>query len=163
MTTHTFIWLLEGLVVAAAIMIILSRTVFHAAINLLVVIIAIGSLFGLFGSEFLFIAQIMLYGGGIVVLILFATMVTKSGTTMQPQLPASKLLPLVFVALGVSAMLSGYALYAQPRGVPHVVETQMLGKSLLLHYALPLELSGILLLAALVGAAVASMQKPTEV
>jgi NADH:ubiquinone oxidoreductase subunit 6 (subunit J) len=43
-----------------------------------------------------------------------------------------------------------------------IVTTKQLGISLLVEYALPLEISGFLLLASLVGAAIISIQKPTE-
>ena len=119
-------------------------------------------MFGLFGSEFLFIAQVMIYGGGILVLILFVTMVIGKEKFHPQEIKQSPYLPLVFVALGIVSLSSTYALYAQPKGIPLIVTTSELSKSLLLDYALPLEVSGILLLASLVGAAIISIQKPTQ-
>jgi NADH:ubiquinone oxidoreductase subunit 6 (subunit J) len=157
------IWLFEGIAVAAAIMILFSKSVFHAALNLLVVIICLGVLFGLYGSEFLFITQIMVYGGGILVLILFATMVTSRGPSNATEIPGNISIPVLLGASGVVTILATYATYAQPSGVPYSVTAQQLGTNMMLEYALPLEISGILLLVSLIGAAVVSIQKPTQV
>ena len=162
MHSEWVIWFLEGVVVGASALILFSKSVFHAAINLLIILITLGVLFGLFGSEFLFIAQVMIYGGGILVLILFVTMVIGKEKFHPQEIKQSPYLPLVFVALGIVSLSSTYALYAQPKGIPLIVTTSELSKSLLLDYALPLEVSGILLLASLVGAAIISIQKPTQ-
>lgn len=162
MHSEWVIWFLEGVVVGAAALILFSKSVFHAAINLLIILITLGVLFGLFGSEFLFIAQVMIYGGGILVLILFVTMVTGKEKFHSQEIKQSPYLPFVFVALGIVSLSSTYALYAQPKGIPLIVTTSELSKSLLLNYALPLEVSGILLLASLVGAAIILIQKPTQ-
>lgn len=143
-------------------MILLSKSVFHAALNLLVCIVCLGVLFGLYGSEFLFITQIMLYGGGILVLILFATMVTSRGLSTKTEIPGNMSIPMLLGTAGVVIILSTYATYAQPKGIPYVVTAQQLGTNMMLEYALPLEISGILLLVSLIGAAVVSIQKPTK-
>lgn len=162
MNSELVIWLFEGIAVASAILILLSKSVFHAALNLLVTIICLGVIFGLYGSEFLFITQIMLYGGGILVLILFATMVTSRGQHHTTEVPGNISVPILLGSAGLIVILSTYAMYAQPKGIPYTVATQQLGKSMMLNYALPLEISGILLLVSLVGAAIVSIQKPTQ-
>lgn len=156
------IWLFEGMAVGAAILILLSRSVFHAALYLLVVIICLGVIFGLYGSEFLFITQIMLYGGGILVLILFATMVTSRTQLAKTEIPGNISIPMLLGSAGVVVILSTYATYAQPKGIPYAITTKELGNHMMLDYALPLEISGILLLVSLIGAAVVSIQKPTQ-
>jgi NADH:ubiquinone oxidoreductase subunit 6 (subunit J) len=156
------IWLFEGIAVAAAILILFSKSVFHAALNLLVVIICLGVLFGLYGSEFLLITQIMVYGGGVLVLILFATMVTSRGPSTATEIPGTISIPMLLASAGVVTILTTYASYAQPRGVPYTVTTQQLGVNMMLQYALPLEISGILLLVSLIGATIVSIQKPAQ-
>jgi len=162
MNSEWVLWLFEGIAVGAAIMILFSKSVFHAALNLLVIIICLGVIFGLYGSEFLFITQIMVYGGGIVVLILFATMVSSRGKSISTEVRGTLSIPLLFASAGVTLIAATYIDYASPKGVPMIVTTKQLGISLLVEYALPLEISGFLLLASLVGAAIISIQKPTE-
>lgn len=157
------ILLFEIIAVLAAGLILFARSVFHAAIFLLVVVIALGVLFGLFGSEFLFITQIMLYGGGILVIILFATMVSARGSTAPHEAPLqSTPFPFVLGAAGLVSIAATYVAYTEPKGIPHIVTSQELGKTLITDFAFPLEVSGILLLASLIGAAIVAIQKPTE-
>lgn len=156
------LWLFEGIALAAAVMILFTKSVFHATLNLLVCIVCLGVIFGLYGSEFLFIAQIMIYGGGIVVLILFATMVSNRVKSIETETTTLSSLPLLFASAGVIMIAATYANWAQPKGVPMIVGTDKLGTTLLLSYAVPLEASGILLLVSLIGATIISIQKPTE-
>lgn len=162
MNSAWVLWLFEGIAVAAALMILFSKSVFHAALNLLVAIICLGVIFGLYGSEFLFITQIMIYGGGVVVLILFATMVTNRGESIPTELTA-KSIPVFFASAGVIVLAATYADLAAPKGVAAIAPTKQLGIKLLVEYALPLEISGILLLVSLIGAAIISIQKPSDV
>jgi NADH:ubiquinone oxidoreductase subunit 6 (subunit J) len=154
------VWLFEGIVVGAALMILFSKSVFHAGLNLLIVVLCVGVIFGLYGSEFLFISQIMVYGGGILVLILFTTMVTAR--TRETPTKKEFSIPSLLAAAGVIVIMTSWVMALQPRGIPLVVRTSDLGTNLITNYSLPLEVSGILLLVSLIGAALSSMQKPQE-
>jgi NADH:ubiquinone oxidoreductase subunit 6 (subunit J) len=162
MNEEWVLWFFEGIVVAAALMILFTRSVFHAGLNLLVVVVAIGVIFGLYGAEFLFITQIMVYGGGILVLILFATMVTAKGASVPSPLSNKFNIPILLAATAGIVVAAVWVMAYQPKGVPFVVPTSQLGKSLIADYALPLEISGILLLVSLVGAALSAIHKPVE-
>jgi NADH:ubiquinone oxidoreductase subunit 6 (subunit J) len=162
MKSEWVLWLFEGIALGAALLILFSRSVFHAGLNLLVVVLAIGVIFGLYGSEFLFISQIMVYGGGILVLILFATMVTaKQGVTDIPAFNNFSI-PALIASSGVIVILSVWVMAYQPKGVPYVVATSGLGKKLILDYSLPLEIAGVLLLISLIGATLSATQKPSR-
>ena len=162
MNNEWVLWLFEGIALGAAIMILFSRSVFHAGLNLLVVVLAIGVLFGLYGSEFLFISQIMIYGGGIVILILFATMVTSKSQPPATASPIGMKLSLGIACFGVIFLITIWIIAFQPRGIPFVIKSTELGQKLILDYAFPLEISGVLLLVSLIGAVLSSIQKPVE-
>jgi NADH:ubiquinone oxidoreductase subunit 6 (subunit J) len=162
MNSAWVLWLFEGIAIGAALMILFSKSVFHAALNLLVTSICLGVIFGMYGSEFLFITQIMIYGGGILVLILFATMVSSRGKSVTTEVHGTLSIPVLLASAGVIVIAATYVDYGSPKGIPMIVPTQQLGVNLLIDYALPLEISGILLLASLVGAAIVTMQKPTQ-
>jgi NADH:ubiquinone oxidoreductase subunit 6 (subunit J) len=162
MNSEWVLWLFEGIALGAAVMILFSRSVFHAGLNLLVVVLAIGVLFGLYGSEFLFISQIMIYGGGIVILILFATMVTAKSQPPVAGASVGSKLPLGIACFGVIFLMTIWIIAYQPRGVPFVIRSTDLGQKLILDYAFPLEVSGVLLLVSLIGAVLSSIQKPGE-
>ncbi len=160
MSEEWVLWLFEGIVVAAALMILFSRSVFQAGLNLLVVVLCIGVIFGLYGSEFLFISQIMVYGGGILVLILFATMVTARKGSLSTETANAFSIPNLLAASGVIVIITVWVMAYQPRGVPYVIKTSALGQKLILDYSLPLEVAGVLLLVSLIGAILSSIQKP---
>lgn len=161
MNSEWVIWLFEGVVLAAAMSILFNNSVFHAGLNLLVVVLAIGVIFGLYGSEFFFISQILVYGGGILVLILFATMIASK--SKEANTDNSKLnIPMLLFAAGTIVIIATYVTALQPKGVPYMIPAKILGSKLLLDYSLPLEVSGILLLVSLIGAAITAIQKPTE-
>jgi len=157
MNQEWVLWLFEGIVVAAALMILFSRSVFHAGLNLLVVVLSIGVIFGLYGSEFLFISQIMVYGGGILVLILFATMIVANKNSLSS---TESSIPVLIAAFGVIVIITTWVMAYQPNGVPYVIPTPDLGRKLILDYSLPLEVAGVLLLVSLIGATLSSIQKP---
>ena len=161
MNSEWVIWLFEGVVLGAAISILFNKSVFHAGVNLLVVVLTIGVIFGLYGSEFFFISQILIYGGGILVLILFATMVTSGKGSAGTE--NSKLtIPVILFAAGIVVLIAVWVMAYQPMGVPYVIPTKTLGSKLLADYSLPLEVSGVLLLVSLIGAAITAIQKPVE-
>jgi NADH-quinone oxidoreductase subunit J len=162
MTQEWVNWLFEGVAAAAALMILFSRSVFNAGLHLFVAVLSIGVLFGLYGSEFLFFAQIMVYGGGILVLILFATMVTAKKGSLNMEISHSYSIPGLLIALGVIVIVTVFVMAYQPQGIPYVVNTATLGQKLILDYSLPLEVAGILLLVSLIGAAISAIQKPHE-
>ena len=161
MNSEWVTWIFEGIVLLAALAILFSRSVFHAGLYLLVVVISIGVIYALYGSEFFFISQILVYGGGILVLILFATMITsKAAIAKTENVPTS--IPLILLATGLVALITVWVMAYQPRGVPYVIGTASLGKNLLLDYSLPLEVAGVLLLVSLIGSVLVAIQKPTD-
>jgi NADH-quinone oxidoreductase subunit J len=159
MSSEWVIWLFESIALIAAIAILITRSVFHAGLYLLVATLSIGVIYGLYGSEFFFISQILIYGGGILVLILFATMVT-AGKDRPTVTKANLSIPLIILVAGVIVLVTVWVMAYQPIGIPYVVATTSLGNKLLLDYSLPLEVSGILLLVSLIGSAITAIQKP---
>ena len=161
MNSEWVIWLFEAIVLLAALFILFTQSVFHAGLYLLVVVISIGVIYALYGSEFFFISQILIYGGGILVLILFATMVTsRKETTQVENIPIS--IPMILLATGIISLISIWVMAYQPTGLPYVISPSSLGSKLLVDYSLPLEISGVLLLVSLIGSAITAIQKPSE-
>src|SRR5688572_28488657 len=138
MSQEWVIWLFEGIAAAAALMILFSRSVFNAGLHLLVVVLAVGVLFGLYGSEFLLISQIMVYGSGILILILFTTMVTAKKGPQTTDVGHSYTIPTLLAALGVIVIGAVFVMGYQPQGIPYVINTPTLGQKLMLDYSLPL-------------------------
>ena len=115
------------------------------------------------GADFLAVIQIMIYVGGVMVLILFAVMLThriKDVNVSNRSLPA---VPGAVVALLVLGML----LYGIWKGLsPDLVRvedrmTPLIGKALVGAYVLPFLVSGLVLLAGLIGAVVIARRDET--
>lgn len=169
-----------GLTIVGALAVLLTRNVLYAAFFLLLTLLGVAGLFVLASADFLAVAQIMIYVGGVLVLVLFGVMLThkpERPTDANSQTPnpivsmnragsfLNRIVPLlvaggVFIALYTLLARSTFSLLSQPAGWESTVRT--VGKQLMTEYVVPFEIAGILLLAALVGATylAASPAKP---
>lgn len=157
-----FFLFLATICIVGALVMLLAKDVLYAALGLLVVLLGVAGLFFLVGAEFLAVSQIMVYAGGIIVLILFGVMITNgSKTVFQRSLWKQRIFQL-------SIVFSLFLLFAYLFFIvnPFLQEFQIqhfgirnIGFSLLTQYLLPFEFSIVLLLAALVGASVVAIKK----
>jgi NADH-quinone oxidoreductase subunit J len=147
-----------------AIAILFSRNVFKSALYLLVTLLSIASLYVLSYAEFLAVAQILVYAGGITVIIIFGIMLTTriSGQPLVVRnrhvLSAGLASILLFVLLVKN--LSIFAPLSDKMPPQHIRET---GLQIFTIYSLPFEVAGLLLLIALIGAAVVTSQLKSRV
>lgn len=158
-------YMLAALTLGSAVLAVTTRQIFRAAIFLLFSLIGIAGLYFWMQYEFIAAVQIVVYVGGITVLIIFSIFLTQQAGELLPIQKAGRQL---FSAL---AAFCGFALtmlqvyqYSFNKTSNEVAEpsvvnigTQMLGTGEG-GYALPFELVSILLLAALVGCIVIAMR-----
>lgn len=141
---------------------LLDANAVHSALFLLLNFFAIAILFLLLQSPFLFVIQITVYAGAIMVLFLFVVMLL--GAERVEDRP-DKLAWQRLLALGLGAVLLLQALLVAFLSAPDESPAQMaeaealsspeaIGASLFLDYLLPFELTGVLLLVAIVGVVV---------
>jgi NADH-quinone oxidoreductase subunit J len=158
-------YLLAALTLTSALLAVTSRQIFRSAVYLLFSLIGIAGLYFWMRYEFVAAVQIVVYAGGIAVLIIFSVFLTqRSGEDMPAQKPGRKvfsalaaLLGLGLVMLQVSAhRFKGTDLPAADNGVS-AIGTRMLGTGEQ-GYALPFEVVSILLLAAMIGCIVIAMR-----
>lgn len=146
------------LVAGSAITLLFVKNIFHAALALLSCLLGIAAIFILCMAEFSAVAQILLYAGGVVVLLIFGIMLTnKSG--VQPVAIGNTGL---FGGMLVGGSLFFLLLFFENKSI-FILPTQVtstetntiktIGVELLTDYVLPFEITGILLLAVLAGAA----------
>ncbi len=148
-------YLLSGLAVAAGFFLVTSRNLLHAVLGLAVASLAVAGLMLTLGAEFLAFVLVLIYVGAVVVLGLFAVMLT--GHFSRPTLPPSNELKwlAVVVAGGLTLLIGGVVLtHPWPRAAAGAADLRALGALLLTDYVLPFELVSLLLLAALIGALV---------
>jgi NADH-quinone oxidoreductase subunit J len=137
---------------------VVDRRVLRAAIYLLFVLVSIAGLFYMMGFEFLAAIQLMLYAGGIVVLIIFSILLTSqiNGRLERPKIghviPGIVMAVAGIVLCGVTFLQFAFTPSAKEAIVVNMrtIGLQLMNTSLQ-GYALPFEVISILLLAALVG------------
>ncbi len=148
-----------ALTVGSAIFAATSRRIVHAAFALMATFFGVAGIYGVLGSDFLAVTQVIVYVGGILVLIVFGVLLTdrvpEEYKVVKPRrwLPAVVAAGLAFVAL-VGAVTSSPWPHVPKGALPAPTSNvAAIGKSLLTDYLVPFEFASILLLVVLVGAA----------
>lgn len=133
-----------------------SRNIIYSAWSLLFAFMGVAGLYVFLGADFPAVAQVLIYVGGILVLILFAIMLTKQ-IGEDPKLTNAHLALPVGAVLAVATVgtLTYMAVMAPWKILPGPSEQPVsaaLGVSFLTDYLLPFEVASVVLLAALIGA-----------
>lgn len=152
------------LVLASAAVVTFSRNIMRSAFSLLVCFLGVALVYAMLGADFLAVTQLLLYVGGILVLILFAVMLTNEiGKVAKSN--NSRSVPLAIILAGVCFLiLSIIAVRAPWKTGPAVLPQPMtrdLGYALLGPYLLPFEVASLVLLVGMIGA-VAIARKETR-
>ncbi|GAA1385551.1 NADH-quinone oxidoreductase subunit J family protein [Catellatospora chokoriensis] len=159
MTLTDVLLAVVGLVaVAGGVAVVSTKQLVRAGLWLVVALGAVAVEFLLLGAEFAAWVQVLIYVGAVVVLLLFAVMLTRapigrSADLDRPALPAA--LVGAAAGLGLAALFAGvFGQFQVP--APRVGSAERIGDSVFGDWVLPFEVLSILLLAALVGAIVLS-------
>lgn len=151
-------FILAAVTVLSAWLVVSLKNIIHAAFALLITFCGVGGLFVYLSADFLAATQILIYVGGVMILVLFAIMLSEKVYNVSI-FHASKILPALLVFGGVQFVLLRVMLEAPWRVRPGAAlmmrpTTDILGDLLLNEYLLPFEVISVLLLAALIGAVV---------
>jgi len=159
-------YILAAFILIMALMAVTTRHIFRAAIWLLGALVSIGGLYFLFNANFVAAVQIVVYVGGIVVLIIFSIFLTQQKEQVMPGATRSRILYSLLAALCGTALttLLLHKVDFPGSGTQAKWSLSRIGEQLLSieknGYALPFELISILLLAAMIGCIVLAL-KPT--
>ena len=166
--SQVIFYIISAFILGTGLLAVTTRKIFRSAIWLLFSLIGIAALFFWMQLEFIAAVQIIVYAGGIVVLIIFSIFLTQqSGREMAKPL-RSRTFFAVLIAL--SGFILSYTLIFQynfqPAGnLPLNVSVSNIGNQLLSTtehgYVLPFEVVSMLLLAAMIGCIVIAMKSPT--
>ena len=158
------------MILAFSVLAVTARKIFHAAIYLLFTLISVASLYFYLNYEFLAAVQIVVYVGGIVVLIIFSLFLTHRVGSDLPSVVWQKML--LTLALCVFAFAFAYTLllmnvFPESPNLDMDMSVKYIGHQMLNYgtggFVLPFEVVSILLLAALVGSvAIAFKTKPIK-
>jgi NADH-quinone oxidoreductase subunit J len=155
-------WALAVVLVAAALTVVIARNVFRAALALILCFAAVAGLYVTLSADFLAVVQILVYVGGISVLILLAIMLThevpRGSASNRMRIPAFLLAAILLGLMFFVTIKTAFPVSATP---PLEPTTSALGRLLLGDngYVLPLEITGVLLMAAVLGAIVMAREK----
>jgi NADH-quinone oxidoreductase subunit J len=147
-------YLAATLVMAGALGVVLTRNIVHAAFALLASLLGVAGVFLLMFAEFLALVQILIYGGAVVIVVLFSLMLTRIQDFER--LTDHRQWPLAAVtAIAVFALLTAGILTTNVRTVERQsVGLDTMGESLFTTWAIPFEVASLVLLVALIGSIV---------
>jgi NAD(P)H-quinone oxidoreductase subunit 6 len=151
-----FIFLALATLIGAA-SVALSRNIFWSAMGLLSCLIGVGGMYILLSADFVAITQLLVYIGGVLVLIIFAVMLTSHIQDINITNRSIGLWGGYALFFVVGTLLSFVALWAPWKlsdKAPVPDTTAALGDGLLGTWLLPFEIASVLLVATLVGAIV---------
>ena len=153
--------LLSLVAVGSALLVVTTANMVHAALWLVVTLGSVAGIFLVLAAEFVAWVQVLIYVGAVVVLLLFALMLTKAPTGRQADLSVRRALPAALVAVLIGALL-GVTVIAGFHDVRIDIDRTVVGSAettgtaVFTRWVLPFEVLSVLLLAALVGAIVLS-------
>ncbi|MBK7048904.1 MAG: NADH-quinone oxidoreductase subunit J [bacterium] len=148
--------LLALLTVVPAVWVVFSKHIVHAGFALLFTLMGVAGLYAFLGADFLAVTQVMVYVGGVLVLILFTVMMTHVPAAGKRRHGLDRLVPPAVFAAAVFGVLYKVITSVDWRAteVAGKPTTAEIGTQLMTNYIFPFEYVSIVLLAAMVGAAI---------
>jgi NADH-quinone oxidoreductase subunit J len=165
-------WALAVVTVASAAVVVLARSLIYSAFALLFTFVGVAGLYFLLGADFLATTQLLIYVGGILVLLLFGVMLTHKLYDLELKSEVTQFWPGLVVAAGLFVFLAWPLAWPFDRpglmwrtewaagaGRAPAHTTAEIGRLFMGRYLLPFEAASILLLVALMGAAMIVRRK----
>ena len=170
MFTNTLFLLSAALTVGGAIAVVYSQNLMHACVYLLASFFGVAGLYACIGADFLAATQLVVYAGGVVILMLFAIMLTGGTGNNINRYGLEKIAAMgnkkTYFFAGITAILASLVVLKIIANVlkdqPSTLLTsneptvERIGTILATDHILAFEISSVLLLGALIGAAVIS-------
>jgi NADH-quinone oxidoreductase subunit J len=156
--------ILAAITVAGTAAAMTLRNAVHCVLALTVGFAGIAAIYLQLGAQFVGFTQLMVYVGAVAILAVFAIMMTHRQSSTNPEAYSPHWLAGSLIAASVFAVLAwairnttapAQALPAEPS-----VTVQQIGDALMHRFVLPLEIIGLLLTAALIGAVIIAMDEP---
>ena len=148
--------------IGGALGVVVSRNVVQAALALLVSLIAVAGIYLVLFAEFLALVQVLIYGGAIIIVLLFAIMLTRNSE--YPRIADNKQWPLAAVAalafLGI--LIPSFLINKIEDTNAQNASFTGIGESLFTTWAVPFEIASLVLLVALIGAIIIARSDEEE-
>lgn len=154
-------YIFAALTIAPAIMVVTSRNIVYAAFSLMMTLFGVAGLYVFLAADFLAATQVLIYVGGILVLVLFGVMLTSGKLEMRIQMQRGQVIPGAIISIFIFILL----ILVIRNTVWPLKEwessptTKTIGEFLMKDFLLPFEVLSLLLLVALIGATVISRRE----
>ncbi len=151
-----FFYIFAALIIGSALLVVLLRNIVRSAFALFFTLFGVAGIYILLGADFVGVTQVLIYIGGVLILIVFGVMLThnvysvdifnKLGTLVMGTVSAIITFTIIYYSIKpVSWLYIGYK--------ADLPTTGPIGTQLMTNYLLPFELASVLLVLAMVGAA----------
>ena len=155
-------YLVAAVTVVSAAGVAFSPNIVYSAFSLMGTFMGVAGLYVFLAADFVAVIQVLVYVGGILVLTLFAVMLTHRIADVRISNRAVGRLPSLVIIAFVGVVMASAAVHANWKmatpGTPQPT-TYAIGNGFLNEYLLPFELVSVVLLAALIGAVVVSRKE----
>ena len=152
--TLIFFYIIAATVVAGALGVVLIRSTVYAALFLIMSLLGVSGIYILLSVEFLALVQVLIYGGAVTILILFAMMLTrvrdKPDALNGPQAPFAALTAATFMITSIVAITQ--TKFPGESDKVNVIAFEDLANALFTTWAVPFEIAALVLIVALIGA-----------
>jgi NADH-quinone oxidoreductase subunit J len=163
--TITFV-ILAVLTVAGAAAAMSLRNLVHCALALVVAFGGLAAIYLQLDAQFVGFAQVLVYIGAVAILIVFAILLTRGGEAPEKSVFSGSWLSGIAVTIAVLGVLTwSISRSAVNRATPAAkpdVTVQKIGDALMHKFVLPLEVIGLLLTVALIGAVITAMREEAK-
>jgi NAD(P)H-quinone oxidoreductase subunit 6 len=157
--------LVAAVTLVSAAMVAFSRNIIYSAFSLLGTFAGVAGIYVFLGADFVAGVQVLIYVGGILVLILFAVMLTHRITDVQITNRAAGRVPalaIVAILLALLVQTIRETNWAKAKEIVYAPTSAQIGDLFLQNYLLPFELASLVLLVALIGAVVLARKEIKE-
>ena len=149
--------------IAAAVAAMSLRNLIHCALAMVGAFGGIAALYLQLGAQFVGFTQVLVYIGAVAILIVFAILLTRGGEATEKNLFSNSWIWGVAVTVAVFATLAWairHSLAIESTPAPQADATvKQIGDALMTRFVLPLEVIGLLLTAAMIGAVIIALKE----
>jgi NADH-quinone oxidoreductase subunit J len=154
--TQIVFYFFAVLTIGSAAVVVFAKSLIRSAFALLFTFFGVSAFYAFLGADFLAATQMVIYVGGILVLLLFGVMLTHKLYDLSLKSETFQIWPSLVAVLAVFGLLATFMLKTQWHAggrSPNAPTTAAIGELFMRDYILPFEAASILLLIALIGAA----------
>jgi NADH-quinone oxidoreductase subunit J len=153
--------------VGSAAVVVFSRNIIYSAFSLLFTFFGVAGLYVLLNADFLAVTQLLVYVGGILVLLLFGVMLTSNKVSVDLKSGTLHIVPAAILVAGLVGLLgamfwtSDWFVSKRMSDIAAQSTSKEIGNAFITTHLLPFEVASVVLLIAIIGAAMMARKDKT--